>query len=110
MLKKLPYRFVGCVAAFLLCGYLFPGIVHDGFASLLLAGAFAGLIQILLRPALLQLHRLPGKNTALVLGFLVDVAIVWGLGRFLPGFAVTHLLWAVGVAAVELLLRGLPVF
>lgn len=110
MLKKLPYRMIGCIAAYVLCGYLLPGIAHDGFATLLFTGALAGAIAQVLRPALLQLHRLPGKYTALALGYLADVLIVLILSRFVPGFYVSNPLWALCIAAVELLLRGLPVF
>ncbi len=99
--------------AIVVAAYLVPGIIVDGPAPALIAGAILGVVNALIRPILFLLT-LP--LTLLTLGLFIFVlnAICLGLtAALVPGFAITGvtaaLLGALVVTVVSWVLNGLLV-
>jgi putative membrane protein len=85
------WLFAAC--ALLLVAYLYPGVQIQSFGSALIAAAFIGLFNTLLRPILVVLT-LP--VTVVTLGlflFVINALMFWAAASLLDGFGVNSF-WA----------------
>jgi len=92
--------------AFIITAYLVPGIKIKGMPSALLAAAFMGLVNVLVRPVLLFLTF---PITILTLGLfllVVNALCLMLVGALTPGLVIRGFWWAVLGAVVLSLVSG----
>jgi putative membrane protein len=90
---KLIIKWLLAACALLLVAYLYPGVQIQSFGSALIAAAFIGLFNTLLRPILVVLT-LP--VTVVTLGlflFVINALMFWAAASLLDGFHVSGF-WA----------------
>lgn len=90
---KLLSKWLLAACALLLVAYLYPGVQIQSFGSALIAAAFVGLLNTLLRPILVVLT-LP--VTVVTLGlflFVINALMFWAAASLLDGFNVSGF-WA----------------
>lgn len=112
---KLLTKWLLAACALLMVAYLYPGVQIQSFGSALIAAAFIGLFNILLRPILVVLT-LP--VTLVTLGlflFVINALMFWAAASLLDGFGVNgfwaallgSLIYSALMLVVEAALKGL---
>lgn len=92
--------FLACMLAMPAAVALLPGIVADTPEQAILAGALLGFAHLLLRPVLRFVSAPIGCLTLGLFGLVIDVALIYGCGYFVDGFAVTNWIHAVFAAVL----------
>lgn len=102
-------RFLACVAAAPLCAYFLPGVTAADYTYAVVAGAVLGVVYLVLRPLLKLLLGVFNLFTLGLLYVLLDAWLVLLLNQVLPAaqFHVDGFLWALAMAAVVNVARGL---
>ncbi|MDP2416866.1 MAG: phage holin family protein [Hydrogenophaga sp.] len=96
---KLIAKWLLAACALLLLAYIYPGVQIQSFGSALIAAAFIGLFNTLLRPILVVLT-LP--VTVVTLGlflFVINALMFWAAASLLDGFGVNGF-WAALLGSV----------
>lgn len=92
---KLIIRLAVNVFALLVVEYLVPGFVLKDFWTAIVAAIAIGIVNTLIKPVL-QLIALPVSVLTLgVSAFLINVFLLWGTSRLVPGFYISNFLTAV---------------
>ena len=92
--------FLACMLSMPTAVALLPGIVAQPSQQAVLAGALLGFAHILLRPVLRLISAPIGCLTLGLSGIVIDVALIFGCGYFVSGFAVND--WTHAVLAAIL--------
>jgi len=83
---KLILKLAVNVFALLIVDYLLPGFTLTGYQAAIVTAVVIGVVNTFLRP-ILQLLALPiSLFTFGIAAFLINVALLWGVAYFVPGF------------------------
>lgn len=92
---KLLMRLAVNVLALLFVAYLVPGFVIRDVWTAVIAAIAIGIVNTLIRPVL-QIIALPISILTLGIGaFIINVLLLWGTSRLVPGFHITNFTAAV---------------
>jgi len=92
---KLVVRLAINVFALLVVAYLVPGFVLANMWAAVVTAVVIGVVNTFIRP-ILQLVALPiSVLTFGVVAFLINVALLWGTARFVPGFEISSFTTAI---------------
>lgn len=98
---KLIIRLAVNVFALMIVEYLVPGFKLDSVWTAIVAAVVFGLVNTFIKPVL-QIITLPITVLTLGLGaFLVNVLLLWGTSRIVPGFYIAGF-WTAVVASIVL--------
>lgn len=98
---KLLIRLTINVLALLVVEYLVPGFELSGYQAAIVAAIVIGVVNTFIRP-ILQLIALPISVLTLGVGaFLINVALLWLVALFVPGFEIASFITAV-IASIVL--------
>jgi len=97
---KLIMRLAINVFALFVVEYLVPGFVLKGFWTAVVAAVVIGIVNTFIKP-ILQFIALPISVLTLGIGaFLINVLLLWGTSRFVPGFYIAGFWTAVAASIV----------
>jgi putative membrane protein len=100
---KIVIRLAVNVFALLIVEYLVPGFKLDSLWTAIVAAVAIGVVNTFIRP-ILQLIALPISILTFGIGaFLVNVFLLWGTSRVVPGFEITNFSAAI-IASIVLAL------
>jgi putative membrane protein len=92
---KLVIRLAVNVLALLVVEYLVPGFILRDIWTAVVAAIVIGIVNTLIKPVL-QLIALPISILTLGIGaFLINVLLLWGTSRLIPGFYISNFTTAV---------------
>ena len=92
---KLVMRLAVNVFALLVVAYIVPGFAFVNIQSAIVAAVVIGVVNTFIKP-ILQLVTLPISIITLgISAFLVNVFLLWGVSRIVPGFIITNLTAAI---------------
>jgi len=92
---KLVIRLAVNVLALLVVEYLVPGFILKDIWTAVVAAIVIGIVNTLIKP-ILQLIALPISILTLGIGaFLINVLLLWGTSRLIPGFYISNFTTAV---------------
>lgn len=97
---KLILRWLINALALLAITQLFAGFQVDGFYYALIAALIIGLLNAVIRPALLVLTLPINALTLGLFTFVINALIIWFVSSFVEGFAIDGFLTALGAAIV----------
>ena len=98
---KLLIRLAINVLALFVVEYLVPGFVLQSFGTAVVAAIAIGIVNTLIKPVL-QLIALPISILTLGIGaFLINVLLLWGTSKLVPGFYIAGF-WTAVVASILL--------
>lgn len=102
---KLIIRLAVNVFALLVVEYLVPGFVLKDFWTAVVAAIAIGIVNTFIRP-ILQIIALPFSILTFGLAaFFINVLLLWGTARFVPGFYISSFTTAI-IASVVLSLTS----
>jgi len=98
---KLLIRLAINVFALFVVEYIVPGFVLKGIWTAVVAAVAIGIVNTLIKPVL-QLIALPISILTLGVGaFLINVLLLWGTSKLVPGFYIAGF-WTAVVASIVL--------
>ena len=98
---KLLIRLAINVLALFVVEYLVPGFVLQSFGTAVVAAIAIGIVNTLIKPVL-QIIALPITILTLGIGaFLINVLLLWGTSKLVPGFYIAGF-WTAVVASILL--------
>ena len=100
-MRKLLTRWVVNALALLITAHLLPGgIVLEGIAPALVAAAWLGLVNAVIRPVLMLLTLPINVLTLGVFTLVINGLMLWTVSAVVDGFALGGFLWAILAAVV----------
>lgn len=98
---KLIVRLAVNVLALLVVEYLVPGFELSGYQAAIVAAIIIGVVNTFIKP-IVQLIALPISLLTLgISAFLINVALLWAVAYFVPGFEISSFVTAI-VASILL--------
>jgi len=98
---KLIIRLAVSVFALLVVEYLVPGFILKDIWTAIVAAVAIGVVNTFIKP-ILQLIALPISILTLGIGaFLINVLLLWGTSRLIPGFYIANFTTAI-IASIVL--------
>jgi putative membrane protein len=98
---KLIIRLAVSVFALLVVEYLVPGFILKDIWTAIVAAVAIGVVNTFIKP-ILQLVALPISILTLGIGaFLINVLLLWGTSRLVPGFYIANFTTAI-IASIVL--------
>ena len=88
LLMKLIVRLAINAMALLIVGYLVPGFTLASFWTAVIAAVVIGIVNTLIKP-IFQLIALPVSILTFgIAAFLINVLLLWGSSKLVPGFEI----------------------
>ena len=84
--------FICCIMAMVTCPYLLPGITVTEPMQAVAAGTLLGVAYLVIRPVMRLLTLPLGCLTLGLFNMVIDVALIWGCGMLIDGFAVAGIM------------------